>query len=88
MYEKRDKFLTLAIGECWHETTSFSTWDRFGKLLEWFSNKCKSDDKFFSDFEEQNYHNSWIECTGPYVYMFDLNPDKFANAVYEYLKGK
>lgn len=71
----------------YHINIDFSSWDGFGKLLKWFSNKCQTDDEFYANFEEQNYSNSWIECTGPYVYMFELTPDKFANAIYEYLKN-
>lgn len=103
---KRDKFLTEAMGECWHEAkcsyndgwsidyecrcglrwpeedsppnTDFSTWEGFGKLWEWSQQQ-----KWWAGFLNSD------ECGNDYVInTFYINPDKFANVVYEYLKSK
>ena len=100
---ERDKILTEAMGECWHEfdanlryngviwpckhcgdeyltnqrakanNNNFSTWNGFGKLLSW----CKEQSWFY---KYDVFHSSRWSLQG-------LDPDKFANSVYEYLKG-
>ena len=101
MNEERNKFLTEVMGECRHEFydetskgclcktcgldlkclnlqhTDFSTWKGFGTLWEWA------------------YKQNWWK---PFVFKCNLiddvyhmntsvvNPDKFADAVYQYLK--
>jgi hypothetical protein len=105
MKELRDKFLTEAMGECWHEAgtkrvnpftyvctkcgsnikknsyNNFSTWEGFGKLWEW-AQKQKWWGTFCSWLTihkmKEVKHYSWIE-------QF-IHPDRFANALYEYLK--
>ena len=99
----RDKFLTEAMGECcvheWYKPkgyisghfckkcntywpvkpesqsgiVNFSTWESFGKLWKWAKNK--------EWFCLMMAHNG---C-GPHDIV---NPDRFAAAVYEYLKEK
>ena len=119
---ERDQFLTIQMGECWHErvcvesgpmfsifrcancnakwgnsytkdneyseliNNDFSTWNGFGKLWNW----CK----------EQKVINVWtgkkdfsmiemIMRNGEFGHDLSLiNPDKFANAVYDFLKGE
>jgi hypothetical protein len=115
MNTDRDKFLTEAMGECWHEwviipeqprkyskhqhcikcdkrqtllwdcietlRTDFSTWPGFGKLLEWAQ---EQDEKFWVGFALQTR----IVVNG--CISFDLsliNPDRFANSVYEFMKS-
>lgn len=98
---ERDKFLTEAMGECYHEWSrcalvsicikcfatcegsiydpinNFSTWTGFGKLWEW---SIKQD--WWRGFAYTTQHE--IYNIGPAL----INPDNFANAVYEYLKGR
>jgi len=103
MKEERDKFLTEAIGECWHwadenilDSTrkwiichtcndcgkawtcrnDFSTWEGFGKLWEWTQQQSWKDDLLVKILcESQN----WVKEL--------IHPDRFADAVYNYLKG-
>ena len=106
---KRDKFLTEAMGECWHEAkcsyndgwsidyecrcglrwteednqlnnNNFSTWEGFGKLWEWVRRPAPQMIGFLGEHCE-NYHSNDIS-------MYIINPDKFADAVYEYLTSK
>lgn len=94
--EERDKFLTETMGLCWHESkqfiwgsavwkectkcktkkklknNNFSTWEGFGKLYEWLI-WSKYGDEFLNDY---------------FLFPTHMNPDNFANAVYEYLKDK
>ena len=99
MNTERDKFLTEARGECWHEFSStavtsscykccrilpactfidFSTWEGFGKLYSW----CKEQEWWtmfcYYRFGDGNY-------IGYKVFEF-IEPDRFADAVYEFLK--
>lgn len=93
---ERDKFLTEAMGECWHQwctkssfsgfcdkcqtqivdktQNDFSTWEGFGKLWEWAQ---KQDG--WRDFIA--YEFGWGDFS-------IIDPDKFANAVYKFLKNK
>ena len=89
---ERDKFLTEAMGECWHErrfpnqcscgkklhsgaiitgNNDFSTWDCFGKLWNW-----------------SHKQEWWALFRINYVEVIDsyIHPDRFADAVYEFLK--
>ena len=97
----RDKFLTEAMGECWHEqhikndkhiwcicgeeftrgcdlrehiawrVENFSTWEGFGKLWEWAPKQ-----EWWQDWFGNNYIRIW----------YFIDPDRFADAVYEFLK--
>ena len=107
MNEERDKFLTKAIGECWHEPEDgyydyscvhcgiygrtpksviikridFSTWEVFGKLWEWAVKQEWWEDEF------QKY-SSFMDDSTICVYEGLINPDRFADAVYKFLKRK
>jgi hypothetical protein len=104
MNTERDKFLTEAMGGCWHdfsklqnmgftaylicdkcgateinETTNFSTWGGFGKLWEWSQKQewwtmfCfKMKDQIDWDIDDFLNHH--------------INPDRFADAVYEFVR--
>jgi hypothetical protein len=105
---ERDKALTEAMGECWHEihgramggvircskcqeimviddhdflvtrvtNSNFSTWTGFGKLWEWsIQQPWWTDDNFL-------YHYP----VGPRGML--INPGRFADAVYAFLKRK
>jgi hypothetical protein len=106
MNEDRDKFLTKAMGLCWHEAltsqhskciycgrvlrwvdykcyenficNNYSTWDGFGRLFVFF----RLDDNF-----------PWGEFITKFFYLKNgeltlelINPNKFADAIYEFLK--
>lgn len=100
MNVERDKFLTEAMDECYHEYSPdylkmyntykckkckreflnnyqypFSTWEGFGKLWEW----CLAKGILFGI-------NSVMNRLDHQVKKEFINPDNFANAVYEYLK--
>lgn len=105
MFE-RDKFLTEAIGECWHEwkevcragncwgyhecqecgkllgqykpveQNNFSTWQGLGKLWEWATQ------------QEWWYLFLYTYGDGNNIYYRYINPTKFADAVYEFLKKR
>ena len=96
-----NKFLTVAMGECWHEpdsmtfkqfrwtngysiNTDFSTPDGFFKLWNWAQTQ-----DWFCDLAV------WLQRTGRAqvneyggIWLCDLiiNPERFAAAVYEFLK--
>jgi hypothetical protein len=97
---ERDKCLTEAMGECWHtikhhcsccddwcsvcgidapEQNDFSTWEGFGKLWEWA--------------QKQEWYYNFLKTVCPYktdypsvIHEDYIQPDRFANAVYEFLK--
>ena len=96
--EERNKYLTEAMGDCWHKwgmpdrftvhctkckmnigrnmnmptKNNFSSWEGFGKLFGWASKQ---------DWWEEP-HNDYYEVL-PDKY---IDPDKFANAIYRFLK--
>lgn len=116
----RDKFLTEAMGECWHEwdggntkpyhdgakiyfckcgecvvydefysftkdvnkhfkiANNFSTWDGFGKLWEW----CHKQEWWQASYGAGMLSDDLESLTASFVH-----PDRFAYAVYEYLKS-
>jgi hypothetical protein len=125
---ERDKFLTEAMGECWHEWSedckqvgeecneweytctkckqkgheheftgfypeenNFSTWADFGKLWEW----AQTQEWFYQFTQYTHGEDSYL--TEQYNCFWDLwnsffkeyaNPDRFANALYEFLKAR
>ena len=133
---ERDKFLTEAMSECWHENirdmngithilkctcgriyssgrkeyidsevnhelrkeyacrnNDFSTWGGFGKLWEWTSKQEWWDSFYPYSLCSQSVTVSTLCYSGQdeIFHIFDqkfIDPDKFANAVYEYLKEK
>jgi predicted glycosyl hydrolase (DUF1957 family) len=83
MNTKRDKFLTEAMGDYYqlfqfpNQNTNFSTWKGFGKLWNWA--------------QKQNWWG--VGLMGMEVYdgmikipIHFIHPDRFADAVYTYLK--
>lgn len=117
MNTDRDKYLTEAMGECWHEdngmelaaytsclncgvvlrvnddgllleikrNTDFSTWQGFGKLWEW----AKSHGARWAMAGELQCGRSSVNG-GKFLSLPEelINPDRFANAVFEFLKGR
>lgn len=112
----RDKFLTEAMGECWHEPypetgytckkcdesgylnrlhceelrLDLSTWQGFGKLWEW-AQQQEWWDKFLFE-QESSYLSDSLGYPETYAMRWMgenlVNPDRFADAVYEYLKER
>jgi hypothetical protein len=58
--------------------SDFSTWDGFGKLWEWAIRQLQ----WFGHFVEQS------GSLGACLHVSLIDPDHFANAIYEYLKGR
>lgn len=58
---------------------NFSTWEDFGKLWEWVRRQKWLWDSPFYDATEYGIHTIKAEF---------INPDRFADAVYEFLKEK
>lgn len=103
MNTDRDKFLIEAMGECWHKKTfwsgvgiiceecndnhdlvrlmriDFSTWPGFGKLWNW-----ATEQDWWSGFNR--YAEGTHAMGGIPVSL--INPDRFATAIYEYLKAR
>jgi hypothetical protein len=94
MNEERDKFLCERMGMIWHEegryyanpqtgipyVPDFSTWPGFGLLWEW---AIKQHD-WWTLFKE-NFFFVYPVTRG----IEDLiNPDRFANALFEFLKKR
>jgi len=80
---KRDKFLSDAMEIIWccdsahcDNRVWFSTWNGFGRLWVWAQNQ-----DWWNDFFQSSCH----EATDWFQLM--INPDQFATAVYNYLKG-
>ncbi len=92
---ERDKFLTEAMGECWleksffiegeencpkclkgHENINFFTWEGFGNLWEW-AQKQKW-------WEQYCFLHDPLTTCGCWELL--VQPDRFANSVYEFLK--
>jgi len=105
---ERDKFLTEAMGECWHnkkeifskpdpqsfnggkiethyrcgickmlwkQQNNFSTWEGFGMLWEWAIDQKWWDVLYY-----------FLFSTGSAEMKEFIHPDRFANAVYDYLQ--
>jgi hypothetical protein len=92
---KRDKFLTEAMGECWHVgapnfcvkckdafefgtfQNNFSTPDGFFKLWKW-----AQEQEWWENFRMLTFTGAtWIGHEDRFI-----NPDRFADAVYAFLK--
>ena len=102
---ERNKFLTEAMGECWHDVRigtlhgvlvntcrncgkrrksdlsnpDFSTWEGFGKLWEWAQKNIP-----FGTFCE--LHSNGVDPDNMHIMAGFVNSDRFANAVYEFMK--
>ena len=108
--KERDKFLTEAMGQCYHDplggmtplrthcskcdtplpifNPNFSTWQGFGLLWSWVLSQ-----EWYWHFDcHLMYAPSGHEFTkndsDGYLHKDYIHPDKFADAVYEYLKNK
>jgi hypothetical protein len=94
---ERDKFLTEMMGECWHEQGKANY--AGGMFLFWTCAKCKegfkkSDINDFSAWEgfgklwefaiKQDWWQGFLNKQTTEI----INPDRFSNAVYEFLKEK
>ncbi len=121
--EKQNKFLTEAMGECWHDWTNkyfrcahcdthmgevtgqyksnlsdakfanndFSTWPGFGKLWEWVKQRWWFDSFILSlqpTHRESEIKENLQEGVRIMQIMEFVHPDRFASAVYEFLKEK
>lgn len=95
---ERDRFLTKAMRECWHEEptelwedtficpkcgkevsdvgTNFSTWDGFGKLVEWTMGQA-----WWQEFIWYMNKNRGI-----FIEWYFIHPDRFSDILYTYLK--
>ena len=114
MNTERDKFLTEAMGECWHDVmdatldgypvlqcskckvyvgdmseveyinrTNFSSWEGFGKLWEWSQKQ-----EWWGYFVHKQYCKKGKQLTVDELLQNLINPDRFADAIYAYLKEK
>lgn len=109
MNTDRDRFLTEAMGKCWHEldekpdplgyalvpackkcerwypqNSDFSTWPGFGVLKEWAEKQNWWRD-FITHICEVWPNDQW--SYNSYWKFEEINkPDRFANALYEFLK--
>jgi len=103
MNEARDKFLTEAMGECWHEWGSYNS-----AVHTRFCNKCFADkrhgintdfstpDGFFKLWNWAQKQEWWLESADwlngglntMHVYEYLINPNRFAAMVYNYLREK
>ena len=106
MHKERDKYLTEAMGECWHEDfpvcikcgviyditvweedrVDFSSAEGFFKLWSWVQVQS-----WFESFMCKYGSVSYVTFSGGKVDSMHLNtnlinPDRFANTVYEFLK--
>ena len=108
----RDKFLTEAMGECWHDKlgrpiipnqdwiscskchtkyptyNNFSTWEGFGKLWTWSLTQV-----WWQSFCKQltaldGGRGATVFLSGCYILDIEIHPDKFANALYAFLKER
>jgi hypothetical protein len=103
---ERDKFLTEAMGECWHEwipsndfdgmackfcedyehesgkRNNFSTWEGFGKLWNWAQKQ-----EWWGKFEDLIFYGKADPCGGWFDTLL-IHPDRFADAIFSYLKEK
>ena len=113
MNTERDRFLTEAMGECWHiaerevipengdtpynlcrcgrkmclgdflYNPNFSNWIGFGKLWDWSQKQ-----EWWGYFVHKQYCKKGKQLTVDELLQNLINPDRFADAVYAYLKEK
>lgn len=85
---ERDKFLTELLGETWmeinnngfyHWSNNFSTWDGFGKLVEWVKSE-ESPYELYMCLKE-------IENQNGLLYFANVNIQILADTIYEFMKG-
>jgi hypothetical protein len=80
---KRDKFLTKAIDKFKYGSYDFSSWGSFGSLWVW----AKAQD-WYTKFCFNKLNGGYAAYPSSKMIIPDkyINPDLFANAVYEFLK--
>jgi len=101
MKEERDKFLTEAMGGCWHERVYHKNSPPVEPCIHCGStngNQDKPDlstpDGFFKLWEWGQKQEWWSVFYYLVTYGEDaslqhiIHPDRFADAVYEFLKGR
>lgn len=102
--DKRDKFLTEAMGLHWHEVVfinstivqcscgnsayvnpcaniDFETWEGFGTLWEWVQVQV-----WWDGFKVKM--DTFLYSGARMIDYTIINPNRFANAIYEFLKEK
>jgi hypothetical protein len=102
MNQERDKLIVEYFGECWHELENFrcnkcnakvyqlneghrdlSTWEGFG----WLWGKMRKDEKLWERFLLWLIKDDRL-CTYIALCVLIDDPDRLADAVYEFLKGR
>lgn len=99
-YSYRDYFGIDYECECglrWSEedevpNLDFSTWEGFGKLLEFVISKTKDDDNY-EEWAEQFLFTLQVTVLSigykiPIIPIKYINPDKFADTLYKFLKER
>jgi len=76
--------------ECSKKYPDFSTWEGFGKLWEWIEKKT-TDCEEYEEWAERFFFSLQIEVLSigyriPIIPLKYITPDKFADALYKYLK--
>ena len=89
MNTERDKFLTEMMGKKWYEDRdglgwkvwnyNFSAWNEFGELWTW-----AQQNKWWAEFVNQLVNKELTKAFPAYF----IHPDRFADAVYHFLKGR
>ncbi len=86
MNEKENKFLTLELGEPWfddakfHQRLDFSSWQVFGRLWE-YATKQEWWLIFLTRYmRDIPLGKGWLKDL--------INPDRFADAIYQFLKER
>lgn len=100
---ERDKLLTEAMGHCWHEfpfrgkdsnycvhcgmflgrKIEFSSWDGMGELVSYLEETEQLEKMLVTMYQKWKADHAGFNCFT--LKMF--NPDRFADAVYEFLKN-
>lgn len=85
---ERDNFLIKVMGECGKcldacpvSCTDFSTWEWFGKLWEWAQKQ-----EWFGTFCKT--HSNCIDKDNMHLLCLYIDPNRFADAVYLFLKER
>jgi len=100
----RDKFLTEAMGECWHEWEALeieSAWECSTCKCLWDCTKSRVDFSTWEGFgklwewaQQQEWWEGFLRDNIPFLYQASpsnfkiIHPDRLTEAVYEFLKNK
>jgi len=98
MNTERDKFLTLAIGECWHSLNEYARCSGCGRQFtivrrgHHVNNNFSTPDGFFKLWDWAKKQEWWSVFEGRVTVFFGgmaavISQDRFASAVYEFLKS-